>query len=375
MAYQPISMDWSALRGEDLSAFAASTNVQEISQTFVQHLARHGTQQDFAAYINQQANPIEKCFAVHGLFPTAAQAWLIAQLSQQPTVQATANLHYHITQQIVAHNLPKKMFTHVDFAKMTDLQHTMLFFKLVDSGFQSKIVEHWSLFQKICAKSPKRHYLYALSYGLDLGKHIQWSAKTILESAQYFVACCSGGFLERVKKLRSTSQTMAVDAFAQTLKNRPPNAYEILEHVWNTHPNAPWHTQVLLRPLANFSLTLAKRLMEYYKIHDKHLYNSAALDLLEHAIETKNKDVVEFALPHIKPRDRVDMVVLATTTKHRPTIEIILSSFKPQEHHTVLHWVPQEHKNMVNEILSQMQAKRIEEQLNSGTKSATKRKM
>lgn len=370
-----IAVDWSILRGEDLSAFAASTNVQEISQSFVRHLAQHGTHDDFAAYINQQTNPIEKCFAVHYLFPAAAQAWLVAQLSTQSTPQSTANLHYHITEKIIGTVLPKKMFNHVDFTKMTEVQHKTLFFRLVCNNVHAKVVENWNVFEKICAKNPKDHYLYALSYGLDLGGHVVWSPKTSHERDQYFVACCTGGFLERVKKLRSTSQTMAVDAFAQTLKNRPPNAHEILEHVWTTHPNAPWHTQVLLRPLANFSLPLAKRLMEYYKTHDKKLYNSAALDLLEHAIETKNKDVVEFALPHIKPRDRVDMVVLATTIKHRPSIEIILASFKPQDHHKMLHWIPQEHKNMVNEILSQLQAKRIGEQLNSVTKSAIKRKM
>lgn len=367
---------WDNLVGKELSAFAASANVQQISQAFVKHLAQNGTTSDFEAYINQQVNPIEKCFAVHHLFPSAAQSWLIAQLSAQTTAQDTANLHYHITQQIVDNNLPKKMFKYVDFEKMTQVQHNTLFFKMVSNSVPSKVVENWNVFKKVCAKNPKDYYLYALSYGLDLGDRIAWTANTQHERDQYFVACCSGGFLDRIKHLQTTNQAMAVDAFASVLRNRPPNAHEILDYVWNTHTNAPWHTNVLLRPLANLSLTLANKLMEYYKIHDKNLYNSAALDLLEHAIETKNKNVVKFALPHILPRDRVDMVVLPATTKHRPSIEIILSSFKPKDHHTVLHWIPHEHKNTVSEILSQLQAQRIEEHLPTVmTKSIKKRKM
>lgn len=366
---------WGDLKGGDLSAFATSTNVQEISLGFVKHLAQHGTHGDFAAYINQQANPIQKCFAVHGLFPGAAQAWLVAQLSTQQTDLETANLHYKITQQIIGGNLPQKMLEHVDFTKMKDLQHQMLFFKLVSHGFQSTVENNIISFKNLLSKKPKECYLHALSYGWDLRKHIVWSAQTQHERDQYFVACCAGGFFDRATQLRATNEKMAVDAFAGVLKNRPPNAHKILEYLWNTHPNAPWHTQVLLRPLANFSLSLASQLMEYYKINDKRFYKNASMDLLEHAIETKNKDLVEFALPHMTPSDRVEMLVLATTTKHRPSVEIILASFKPQEHHKVLRWIPHEQKNMVNEILSQLQAKRIEEHLNSVTKSATTRKI
>lgn len=376
MTQQTAFLGWSILRGSELSSFAASTNVQQISQAFVKHLAQHGTTSDFEAYINQQVNPIEKCFAVHYLFPQAAQAWLITQLSTQATAQDTANLHYHITQQIIEKNLPKKMFKYVDFEKMTQVQHKTLFFKLVCNSFQSNVVENWNVFKKVCAKTPKDYYLYALSYGLDLGDHIAWTAQNTYERDQYFVACCSGGFLDRATQMHASNQAMAVDAFAGVLKNRPPKAHEILEYVWVSHPTAPWHTQILLRPLANFSLPLANKLMEYYKTYDQNMHQDAAMDLIEHAIETKNKDLVKFILPHIKPRDRVEMLVLATTTKHRPSIEVILASFKPQDQPKVLHWIPHEHKFLIQEILNQLQSQRIREHVpNNVTKTATKRKM
>lgn len=367
---------WERLRGADLSAFAASNSVQEISQAFVKHLAQHGTHEDFFSYINQQTNPTDKCFVVHHFFPQAAQAWLIDQLLHAHTVQQTANLHYKITHQIIDDNLPKKMLQHIDFTTMTQVQHKTLFFELISNDFHSLVTENWNVFEKVCAKTPQDCYLYALSYGLDLGDHIAWSAKTAHERDQYFVACCTGGFLDRITQLRATNEAMAVDAFAGVLRHRPANALEILDHVWTSHPSAPWHTQIFLRPLAKFSLPLAHNLIKYYKITDKHLYNSAALDLLEHAVETKNKELVEFAVPHIKPRDRVEMLVVATATHHRPSIEIILSSFNPHDLPKALHWIPHEQKSMVDEILNQMQSERIKEHLlTCVTNTTVKRKM
>lgn len=372
----PKHTPWENLRGADLSAFAASDSAQKIPQTFVKYLAQHGTTADFYAYINQQSEPLEKCLQVHRYFVRASTQWLIEQLSAPNDPQKVAHTHCLVVHDIISGNCPKKLLAHIDFNKMTPKQHKDLFFRLAANGFYDTIRANRSVFEPLCKNDHTGTFLYALSAGWDVTQCINGPLETPQQRNAYFIACCKGGFLDKAITVGARTPKTIGTAFVGAIARRPSNVSLILNHLYDTYPQTPWHlycTPSVVRNVLGISVPLAEKLIAHLLEHAPQQFKAGAKNIALSTMIERNIDGLALLMPHLHPKDRIELLIHANEFESAPCIEVIVEALPDIQPQALLNAVGTNCEPL-QEVLNHMQARRLRDSTHV-TKPTAKRKM
>lgn len=337
-----MSPPWKKLRGDELSAYAASIQASDQWGDFAKHLAKHGTLQDFNNFVERDRRPLEKCLAVFADHPTAALDWIVQHLqhSTQTDPKLISQTHYTIAK-FVCDNMSqlgecaRAVFQHIDLKKMERVHQRGIIKPLLHSGLHHIIEQDWEMYKPLLDSfTPaqlENHVMFAAYFGFNLHERIHWSPTYYKNTEDLFVACCVGGLLQAAKNLHLSEKKHAVivEAFVKTSnplnKIRAANCSEVLNHLWDTYPNTPWHSSLDVWHVLGVCPTLDQKIVGYFQRTAPHALEQHVGVLACKAVEDNNTPLFNVVFPFVPSEDQTEVVARALFSRRKAILKTVLA--------------------------------------------------
>lgn len=323
---------WKELRGEELSAYAASPASKNQRGAFVRHLRKYGSPADFNNFIVQKHQPIEKCVEFYADFPRAAQAWLLDALSNTAD---KAHTHYLTAYFVLSHikNLSQfrtpleEVIKNIQLDNVDVSDHKILLPFWITKGYKNVVKNHWDIYESILrddlALHPKSSKMYT-SEGVDLEADIAWKPKTEEQYLEHFISCCSGGLLHRVQQYPVAQKQTGALLQAFYLAAFKSHG-SVLEHLWETYPSTPWHkAESVLRVIDKLSPSMAEKLLKHMR-DESPRFDEQIFLALNGSIVDKQEKAIELLFTHLKPIHHHKILPLLVSKKRTKLFEHILN--------------------------------------------------
>lgn len=324
-----MSTHWNHLRGEDLSAFAASPQAINEEGAFAQHLEQYATALDFVNWIEQKEIPLLSALKVFADCPHVAQPWLMETMraDTHPNSHYAAAIQLAIPTSTVVSSQAKDVLNSLNYAIIpTEGLKTVCDVLLVAKVFDT-IERHWTVFNTVAQADPQKFLIRAASVGMDL--HDQLGPP--LDPVQYFRVCVAGGLLGRVQQYSpDPSQIQAVtQAFtvaALRYADNPSAMAPIMQYLWDAYPNQPWHTVEETLGLAAYApKALAQKIAVHYHTHAPDKLKMHAEGLTAHAIYAKKKELFDAMFPHVDPSEHSKVFYSAIHNRRKAFLTTLLT--------------------------------------------------
>lgn len=318
---------WINLRGTELAAFAASSQVLKEGEIFIGHLEKYGTPTDFNNAINQHEQPLAHCIKVYERFPQAAEQWLVNELKQYAfnNHTDTDSVYSLVVRAVTFNTVSPKILQHVRFNYMSVEGLEAVFPSLLQCNLKAIVEENWDAFKKIMHENSAAKVMEAAAVGLDLAAKLNWHP-TPTNQDEYFVCCCKGGLLEQIKNLKITNPKTICDAFVASAIVKPANAPEVLNYLWDTYPNTPWHERNILQWMYTVCTPLTHKVMAHAQTHAPAAFGEMAYNIACNAALRKQTQYVKLFIPHVHPSLHCDVAETAVHKKDKPTLRAIMQT-------------------------------------------------
>lgn len=371
---------WSQLRGEELSAFAASPAAKDEGEDFAAHLENYGSEQDFYNVIEQFEKPLIQCFNVFYAHPTAASNWLSNKLA----TSSSSTDHFNAAMRIAHDALylrssSAKMVDILDFVdhhKVLPEHRSILFESLVRGHLFDALQKHWDVYQPTAQKNAKEYVLLAATHGWDLRSHLNWSPKPH-EIDEYFQACCEGGLLECAQQWNITDHNTLTESFASTAVRSFPPAHDVLNYLWDNHPNTRWESNKdVLKAIVYMPPDLAQKVVDHHHQCAPQKMEKEAVWLTSYAIEENNSVLFDCVFPHLNPKDHYKAMATAIGYRKKVWLKTLLQKPNAQKNfHKALKASDASHQQWAAEVYANMQNTTLRKQLKNIPAAVVKRKM
>ena len=331
-----MSTEWSELRGTELSAFAASPAAKNKRSEFVRHLRAYGSQTDFDNFINQQNKPVEKCVEWYSSHPTAAHQWLLTALRCAPNQGKT---HFLVAfcacthhQNIKKINAPlEELINSVDFSTIDSDNLGVLLPHLLTAGLRDVVEKNWTLYEPLVRQNLEPNIVLFASFGWDLQAKIAWSPSTVAWAQRYFIQCCAGGLLHRVKQnpMEPTQTQVLLHAFYHAARNAP-HTNAVLQYLWDTYPVTPWYkVDRAVRWAHKFPPTLGHDFVQQVKTAPKGEEMLAAA--VAQCVSSKDTETIAYLFPYVDPRMHHRLVGMVAESRNTTVLQQILAHPKGEK--------------------------------------------
>lgn len=321
---------WGKLRGTMLSDYVGGPLETYGSSTFAWHLKNHGTQQDFSTWIEKHPKPFMTACEMFLHAEDFAKNWLIECLDGT----FDSDVHHKILTNL-AHS---SKFTHgvspqacdvlnhikYDRIKSEDLASTLQV--LLQAKAVDLLEKNWSVFEPVAIPLAPKLLIYAASFGWDMKDKLNVEPSN---PTQYFVLCCTGGLLHRVKEYAvDASEVDAIhQAFVQTTlcQHDPRKMNDVLHHLWDTYPNQPWHLkEENAAAFLHADPALVQKMAEHHHMHAPEAFKKHAEGFACHAIYEKKHKLLDVLFPYIDPTDYHKVFGNALTNKRKSALKALL---------------------------------------------------
>lgn len=327
---------WQHLRGKDLSDFSNTGQAQALGVDFAVHLAKFGSEQDYHNFINTSHTPLETCMEMLPAFPSASSSWLVCHLQQSTDYQTHLNTALHILscmEDLIKEKCdPYALFRHVDFANFPEQQCLLMFKHLIAGGAFEVVRDHWNVYEKVVHDDVGGSVVFAANWGFDLRTLLSWAPVTLCETHSYFTACCRGGLLDRVKEVSidPSEHSLLRNSFVWSMDK--PNAYGVLEYLWNTYPNSLWHKEeAILYRGCKMAHPLRTKIIDYFATERPKFSQKALTIFACDAICESDKDVYNSIFSYISVKNYPKIMCTAIEQRNKSVLNILLKhpkSFK-----------------------------------------------
>lgn len=339
-----MSRPWKHLRGEELSAYAASMHAADQWGAFAKHLAAHGTVQDFHHFVERDSKPVEKCLEVFSSNPVAALDWIKKYLNTpQSDPHNLSRAHLFVGKFVCDHlsgfKDPKSahaIFEHIDFAAMTKFHKIELFKPLVCGGLHFVIEKNWDTYKPLMEglmKSKLANYVtFSAFFGFNLHDRINWRPSHYQNKHDLFVSCCIGGLVDGLKYISVSEEKhlLLIDAFCKTVnpvhRERSENFERVLNHLWDTYPNTPWHQEGrVLQAIRHTSPQLAQKIVHYFQHNAPHTLHIQANIIARKSLADKNKELFKIVAPFVGQDSLPEVVESVICYRQKFAVKTIVS--------------------------------------------------
>lgn len=371
-----MSQRWKYLQGDKLAAFAASPKVLQETPNLIAHIAKHGTVDDFNNVINQHQTPVKYCTQVYRRFHQAAEQWLLNALSAE---EDTALTHYEVVRGVLSNDVPKKFLPHINFTLLSEDQLENVFLPLLRNDLKEHIIKNWKVFAPVASNTSNSNQKVceAAAKGWDLAALVNWSPTSDNRNL-YFKCCCQGGLLEQAKRSPNAPTFEVVGrAFIETCIKHPKNAEDVLNYLWNTFPNTPWHvfSQIMSR-VCTVSPTMTEKMITHFETHNAQGLKEEAREISCFAAAHGKVDLMHQFLPYVHPTLHHEVVANAIECKNKDALKSLLALPGDTLHwEYVLQFLTPWSRQVLEEYKNVEQAKLLSAAIVPSTIHTPKRKM
>lgn len=335
---------WKHLRGEELSAYAASIHAADQWGDFAKHLATHGSVEDFHRFVELDCKPVEKCLEVFSSNPLAALDWIKKHLNApQSDPHQTSQTHAFVGKFVCEHMADfgdpataTAIFEHINFNAMTKFHKIDLFKPLVSSGMHHIVEKNWEtykpLMEGLMEKNLANYVTFSAFFGFNLHDRINWRPSYYKDKEDLFVSCCVGGLVDELKNISLSEKKHAViiDAFCKTVnpmhRERSENFERVLNHLWDSFPNTSWYSDNnVLQAILHTSPDLTQKIVQYFQKSVPHVFHCYVNSIALKAIVYKNKSLVKTLIPLVAQSDLAEVVDCIIRRRQKYAVEAILS--------------------------------------------------
>jgi len=185
--------------------------------------------------------------------------------------------------------------------------------------------KNWSVFEPSAKNLGSKLLIYAASLGWDLHDKLNVEPS---KPDQYFVLCCVGGLLNRVKQYAvDPSEVVAIhQAFTQTAlhQNDPRKMNEVLHHLWDTYTDQPWEmNEENAAALMHGDIALVQKFAAHHHQHDPEKFRKQAEGFSCHAIYEKKYTLLDVLLPYIDSNDYHKVFYNAVYNKRKKALKTL----------------------------------------------------
>lgn len=331
---------WKDLRGDRLSAFASGPLKTHESKAFALHLMQYGTQQDFSNWIGNHSQPCLSACKMLFDAPDFAKVWLIDQLEINLHLDPTSAsyVHHNVLIHLMKHHstlnqdlsLPAlEVLDHIKFDAIHPSDRAAAFNVLLQAKLFDRIEAHWNIFEQTVREKPRTFLPFTAFMGWDLHDKLDVTPE---EPLQYFIGCCAGGLLHRVKqypaqpsKVIEIGQALVQTAYSN--KDKPKIMAEILEYLFDTYPNQPWYKTVeTLATLVVYApAPYPQKIIDHFSQNAPDILKQQAEFLACHAIYNKKHKLLDVLFPYVDPSDHYKLFDNALINKRKLALKTLLS--------------------------------------------------
>lgn len=190
------------------------------------------------------------------------------------------------------------------------------------------------------------------------------------------IECCKNGLLEQLPQLSFTAETVG-EAFLATLIAQPKNAPDILNYLWETHPQVSWSTQLILSRVVLFAPKLAPKIFAHAFETEPQRLRLVARNIAFHALRSDTPHLLTMVLPYLSASALRELITHACQNKQLPLAKRVVEVYPADESLDFLKDVSRKHRQEVEYVLSYAQARRIRKSLEdipcSSSKSTTRK--
>lgn len=338
-----MSPPWKRLRGEELSAYAASIHAADQWGDFAKHLATHGTVEDFHHFVERDCKPVEKCLEVFSSNPLAALDWIQKYLTTpQSDVYNLSQSHLFVGKYVCEHmssfenKTADAIFEHINFETMTKLHKVELFKPLISSGMHHIVEKHWGAYKPLIENLMKgkleSFVTFSAFFGFNLHDRINWRPNPGQHKHDLFVACCIGGLVDGLKYISPSEKkhVLIIDAFCKAIdpihRERSEKFETILNHLWDHYPNTPWHDDHrVLYAIRHTSPQLEQKILNHFQQKANYILRHHAAAIVLQAITHKNKSLVNTLLPLMDQQHFSEVIDCIILRRQKYAVETVLS--------------------------------------------------
>lgn len=321
---------WKNFRGQDLSAYVSGPLKTQCLPTFAWHLKNYGTQHDFFNWIDKHPKPFLVACEMFLNAPDFAKSWLIEFLDSTSDNdvhhKVLTNLGYHAKFSHGVSPQALEVLQHIkyDYIKPEDIFSSLQV--LLQARAVNLLEENWNVFEQSAKNLGSKLLIYAASLGWDL--HDKLNVKPY-NPEQYFVMCCTGGLLNRVKQYAVDSSEVETinQAFAQTAlhQNDQRKMNEVLHHLWDTYPDQPWEiSEDNTAALLHGDIALVQKIAAHHHLYAPEEFKKQAEGFACHAIYDKKYKLLDVLFPYIDPVDYHKVFGNALINKRKPALKTLL---------------------------------------------------
>lgn len=323
---------WGKLRGSELSDYVGGPLETYGSSTFAFHLKSHGTQHDFATWIEKHPQPFVTACEIFLHAQDFAKVWLIDYLDN--TVDG--DVHHKVLTNLAhyakfTHGVSQQaseVLDHINYKIITPSDRVSSFKVLLEGRQCDRIDQHWDVFKQTAQQMPPHFLSFAAFMRWDLHEKLN---TTPVDLIQHFVACCVGGLTHRVKQytLDPLEKIKIGEALVQTVvynQDRPKIMAEILEYLFDAYPTQPWHNTLesLSTVVAYAPLPFAQKIITHFTQHAPNILKEQSEGLACHAIYKKAPKLLDALFPYIDPTDYHKVFQNALMNKRKSALKTLL---------------------------------------------------
>ena len=320
---------WGDLKGQELSAYVSGPLKTQSLSTFAWHLKNHGTQEDFSCWIEKHSKPFVMACEMFLNAPDFAKSWLIEFLDNTSDSdmhhKVLTNLGYHAKFSHGVSPQALEVLQHIkyDCIKSEDISSSLQV--LLQARSVDLLEKNWSVFEHAAKNLGSKLLIYAASLGWDLYDKLNVEPS---KPDQYFVMCCIGGLLNRVKQYAvAPSEVETIhQAFAQTAlhQNDQQKMNDVLHHLWDTYTNQPWETsEDNAAALMHGDIALVQKFATHHHRHDPEKFRKQAEGFSCHAIYEKKYTLLDVLLPYIDSNDYHKVFYNAVYNKRKKALKTL----------------------------------------------------
>lgn len=320
---------WGNLKGQALSAYVSGPLKTQSLSTFAWHLKNHGTQEDFSCWIDKHPKPFLVACKMFLDAQDFAKSWLIEFLDNTSDSdvhhKVLTNLGHHAKFSHGVSPQALEVLQHIkyDCVKPEDISSSLQV--LLQARAVDLLETNWSAFEPSAKNLGSKLLIYAASLGWDLHDKLNVEPS---KPDQYFVMCCIGGLLNRVKQYAvAPSEVETIhQAFAQTAlhQNDQQKMNDVLHHLWDTYTDQPWEmNEDNAAALMHGDIALVQKFATHHHRHDPEKFRKQAEGFSCHAIYEKKYTLLDVLLPYVDFNDYHKVFYNAVYNKRKKALRTL----------------------------------------------------
>lgn len=186
----------------------------------------------------------------------------------------------------------------------------------------------------------------------------------------YAIACCQNGLIEKLPELSFAPETVA-EAFIATLLAQPKNTHAILTYLWENHPDVSWGAQPILSRVITAAPQLAPNIFAHVFETDPQRMRLFARNVTVQALHEKNPELAKTVLPYLSEKTMGDLIKAACESKQMPFAKMLVRLYPVEGSLAFFKKLSPKHRQEVQEVLNEMQSRRIHSHLEISTSRPT----